>query len=50
MELVICCHQYMKFEDLWEFKKHLTEKHGYSDPEADRRILKMIEQKQWRAA
>lgn len=54
MYLIICCNEYLKFEKLWDFRKHLLENHGYSREAADIRILKLIEQDreegQWKVA
>jgi len=50
MYLVICCDQYLKFSDLWDFKKHLVSKHGYSEEAANQRILDFIEEQKWKVA
>lgn len=54
MYLVICCKEYMKFKDLWDFKKHLTQLHQHTEQEADRRVLELIEEskeaRQWQVA
>ena len=44
MYLIICCNQYLKFTDLWDFKKHLQDRHGYSSEASDKRVLEMIEE------
>lgn len=50
MHLIVCCDQYLKYEHLWDFKKHLIEIHGYSDEAANQRILDFIEELQWKVA
>lgn len=44
MYLVICCDQYLKFNDLFDFKKHLEARHGYSAEAANNRILEMLKE------
>lgn len=50
MHLIICCDQYLKYDSLWDYKKHLTEKHGYSEDAANDRILDFIEELKWKVA